>query len=276
MKKKVLHLERNTVGRDFVVGDLHGCFDELNKLLDHVQFDRSKDRLISVGDLIDRGPKNVECAELLKESWFFCVMGNHEELCFETVLNKSFTHHRTWYGNGGEWAKAVPDEKLVELSELMVDLPLVITVGEGKDRFNIVHGELFYEGQVEHQGQLTYRRIPVTDSMIDSWVWKEHEEGMMTWGRTIISGTKSVAYKWHDDEKMSLTFCGHTPVRDPVQFGRQMYIDLGGVFYHYSKSVSHDNAIVVVEPAANKLYRHGMVTGFISEHDLDTVEKWAI
>jgi serine/threonine protein phosphatase 1 len=43
-----------TTGRDFVLGDLHGTTDLLRLLMEHVAFDPKKDRLFSVGDLIDR------------------------------------------------------------------------------------------------------------------------------------------------------------------------------------------------------------------------------
>jgi len=46
----------NHQGRDFVIGDLHGCLPLLHRLLDHVRFDPAGDRVFSTGDLIDRGP----------------------------------------------------------------------------------------------------------------------------------------------------------------------------------------------------------------------------
>lgn len=42
----------------FVIGDLHGCYDILMKALKEEGFDRSKDLVVCVGDLIDRGSKN--------------------------------------------------------------------------------------------------------------------------------------------------------------------------------------------------------------------------
>lgn len=48
-----------------VVGDLHGCNTLLMEKLDEVGFDTSRDLLISVGDLTDRGEENVECLALL-------------------------------------------------------------------------------------------------------------------------------------------------------------------------------------------------------------------
>jgi Icc-related predicted phosphoesterase len=49
--------------RTIVVGDIHGCYDELMELLDKVGFERS-DRVVSVGDLITKGPKSREVLEL--------------------------------------------------------------------------------------------------------------------------------------------------------------------------------------------------------------------
>jgi len=62
--------------RTIVIGDLHGCYDEALELLDAVAL-KDDDRLIFVGDLVDRGPKPRECVELAMEHE--CVLGNHEE-----------------------------------------------------------------------------------------------------------------------------------------------------------------------------------------------------
>lgn len=42
----------NPVGRDFAMGDIHGCFTELQRGLDAIGFDAGTDRLFSVGDLV--------------------------------------------------------------------------------------------------------------------------------------------------------------------------------------------------------------------------------
>ncbi|MEP6636174.1 MAG: metallophosphoesterase [Acidobacteriota bacterium] len=64
--------------RTIVVGDIHGCYDELISLLDKVGFG-TDDRLISVGDLITKGPKSREILDLfITESRFTAVIGNHD------------------------------------------------------------------------------------------------------------------------------------------------------------------------------------------------------
>ncbi len=62
--------------RTILIGDLHGCYDEAVELLDRVAASAS-DRVIFLGDLVDRGPKPRECVELaMRHS---CILGNHEE-----------------------------------------------------------------------------------------------------------------------------------------------------------------------------------------------------
>lgn len=71
-------LPTNVNGRDFCIGDMHGCYAMLNRLLEHVRFDVGRDRLFSVGDLVHRGPSSLECLKLTEKDWFIAVMGNHE------------------------------------------------------------------------------------------------------------------------------------------------------------------------------------------------------
>lgn len=64
--------------RTIVVGDIHGCYDELVDLLEVVRFS-GNDRLISVGDLITKGPKNREVLDrFMSEPNFLAVIGNHD------------------------------------------------------------------------------------------------------------------------------------------------------------------------------------------------------
>ena len=46
--------------RTIIIGDIHGCFKELVLLLEKVQFDQGRDLLISLGDMIDRGPRSFQ------------------------------------------------------------------------------------------------------------------------------------------------------------------------------------------------------------------------
>src|SRR5690349_6471755 len=80
-----LELPRNSKGRDFIVGDLHGVYDLLDQALETVRFDTQCDRLFSVGDLMDRGPYSARALVFLQKPWFFAVAGNHEAMFVEVV-----------------------------------------------------------------------------------------------------------------------------------------------------------------------------------------------
>ena len=64
--------------RTIVVGDIHGCYDELMALMEKVNLGE-KDRVVSVGDLITKGPKSKEVLEVfMTDPRFTTVIGNHD------------------------------------------------------------------------------------------------------------------------------------------------------------------------------------------------------
>jgi bis(5'-nucleosyl)-tetraphosphatase (symmetrical) len=63
---------------DYLVGDIQGCFDALQGLLEKLAFDPQRDRLWSVGDLVNRGPHNVETLRFLRSIDAEVVLGNHD------------------------------------------------------------------------------------------------------------------------------------------------------------------------------------------------------
>jgi len=77
LKKKVL-----------VIGDVHGCYDELQDLLElsGYTWNPSDWTLIFVGDLVNKGPKSAECIRFARESGSLCVRGNHDDSCIAAAL----------------------------------------------------------------------------------------------------------------------------------------------------------------------------------------------
>ena len=64
--------------RTIVVGDIHGCYDELVGLLDAVGFGEG-DRVVAVGDLVVKGERNREVLDLfIGDARFSSVLGNHD------------------------------------------------------------------------------------------------------------------------------------------------------------------------------------------------------
>lgn len=140
-------LEANTVGRDFIVGDMHGCLSLFEQFLQYIDFDPSKDRMISCGDLVDRGPDSLGCLRLLKNDWFHCVKANHEAMMIDALTGGVLA--QLWEPNGGKWAmQYLIDARLgikSELHELLPyaeSLPFVLTLklADGK-RLHVIHAE---------------------------------------------------------------------------------------------------------------------------------------
>ena len=93
--------------KTYIIGDVHGEYDTLLKLVQKLPLDAE---LIFVGDLVDRGAKSKEIIKFIRENKHKCVRGNHEQLMIDygtsftktypRSTNASFMH--TWYNNGGD------------------------------------------------------------------------------------------------------------------------------------------------------------------------------
>ena len=64
----------------YLIGDLQGCDDALDRLLSHIDFSPSRDTAYFLGDLVNRGPNNVGVLQRLMRmgSSAQCLLGNHD------------------------------------------------------------------------------------------------------------------------------------------------------------------------------------------------------
>ena len=221
------------------MGDLHGCFNLLVRLLVDVQFNPDQDRLFSVGDLIDRGPYSLRCLQLLQEPWFFAVQGNHELMLRKFFADYLLTgqleslddvHATGFLFNGGGWVEAYyqADQQCMSAEfnrclTSLLDVPLIWIVGTGAQRFHIVHGELI---RPDHS---TATCKVWLDSDLDQWLINQSiasgVEDYLYWGRTLMSYYKKSVLCYQPN--LSTTFCGHSYDSRPRQVLSHLCIDTG-------------------------------------------------
>jgi serine/threonine protein phosphatase 1 len=94
-----------STGRRFVVGDVHGCVDELERLLDHLAPQRD-DVICFLGDYVDRGPDPrgvIERLIRLRGEGPECLFlkGNHEDM-FLAFMGQPGRHGDAFLWNGGD------------------------------------------------------------------------------------------------------------------------------------------------------------------------------
>lgn len=137
----------NLIGRDFVVGDIHGHYNLLMQTLKEVGFDFAKDRLFSVGDLIDRGSQSKEVVELLDKRWFFTVRGNHEQMLLDQFTQERvifrdkqlLTPEETHIQSDGQWFVELPTEQKRWFFNKLQELPYLIEIDTEFGRVGICH-----------------------------------------------------------------------------------------------------------------------------------------
>jgi len=93
------------LNRRIVIGDVHGCYKTLKKLIETQIIPGKDDQIYFVGDLIDRGPRSREVLDYIIDlKWrglgIFPIKGNHEDLFVKAFSDQDYL--LAWFQNGAE------------------------------------------------------------------------------------------------------------------------------------------------------------------------------
>lgn len=113
--------EKEIKGRTlFIIGDVHGCFDELNDLLDKVNKKlggTDKYLPIFVGDLVNKGPKSIEALRKIRSIEHYAVRGNHDAAAYRERL-MMFKHNDYNPPQRWQWVKQLDNDDIDYLKEI--------------------------------------------------------------------------------------------------------------------------------------------------------------
>ena len=194
--------ESNTPnGRLFAVGDIHGCLNELEELLDQVS-PTPDDQVVFLGDYVDRGPDSAGVILFLmafrkEHPQTVLLRGNHEQMFLDYLagsdpanfLFNGGTKTLSSYQTRELWP--IPDEHKRFVEELDYYY-------ETED-FIFVHAGLRPEVPLAEQ---------TPEDML--WIRREFISSDYDWGKTVVYG--------------------HTPLQEPHQEGRRIGLDTGCVY----------------------------------------------
>ena len=202
----------NRDGRDFIVGDIHGHLERLDRLLEHVEFRPKHDRLFSVGDLIDRGPDSPSCLERLDQPWLYAVRGNHEQMMCDAQRRQP-NAEGLWLANGGAWSRALDGTRLARLTERAAGLPWAMEIEtRAGERVGLVHADVLGTEWADFTARLAE---PAGEHAA---LWSRDTLGRLAQRRR--GGEAGVA-------GIDVVFHGHTPLRAPRAVANRRWLDTG-------------------------------------------------
>ena len=221
-------LDLNNYSRIFIVGDIHGCFDMLQYALKDVGFSDS-DFLLCLGDLIDRGDKNLEVLNFVLESDnVFSIKGNHEDIACNYFSNISVDYLKKYWNNqGGKWHEDYDLDYLVNLFKIVDTFPVALKVIFNNKSIGLAHADCILDdwndikkyinedSDGDNQKKLMWSRVKF-EKVINHEYFKSLENIKE------IKPNKNFIIKNIDN-----VFYGHSILGEHLTLGNQNWIDTG-------------------------------------------------
>lgn len=192
------------------VGDIHGCFDELAELLERVA-PAGNDIVVSVGDVVTKGPAAARCLDLWRARGYLAVRGNNEEKLLEQAnpLLRFFAVENRDVLRRGDLLRYISSWPLV------LDFPAAGVTA--------VHGGFLPNMRVTAEEVQREREVVVQLR----WIRKKNGG----WVSVPKEKKKKSDVLWSEKWKGNrLVVYGHTPVREPKVDKYALGLDTGCVY----------------------------------------------
>lgn len=175
----------------YVMSDLHGTYTEFMKMLDLIDFNKEKDKLFILGDIVDRGRQVDKCIrwiiDNLDNKSVYMTLGNHEwqwkeyleEIAFELGLDITNGEDIKELRRHAGCLKGIKKLKIDEIQRfysIVKELPLYYDIEVDKKKYILVHAGINIEN------------IKETKMMQATWAREEFYNGNGLNGYTIIFG----------------------------------------------------------------------------------------
>lgn len=227
MKYKKITID-DEEGDTYIITDLHGRFDLLKKILLELSVSK-QDRIISLGDNVDRGSQSFELLYyFLNRDNAWTLQGNHEITFVRAILNPTASNYSELLSNGGEWVYDYPEGMLESIARQTKECPLLI--------------ELNWNNKVI---ALSHAHIPNLDftCSVENIERQDIEDGLTSHFTPLISKG--------DVKGCDLVIHGHRYVEKPTKVGNRIYLDTGA---SHLLPNSERNLLSVVHMSKNKLH----------------------
>lgn len=233
-----------------IIGDVHGCFDELVTLLSDLGYkveSGEKQHLVAppngrkavfVGDLVDRGPRISDVLRLVMgmvtAGTALCVPGNHDIKLLRKLRGKDvkMTHG---LADSITQLETEPPEFSQEVAKFVDDLVSHYVLDEG--RLVVAHAGMKEEMQGRGSGEVR------SFALFGETTGETDEFGL------------PVRYNWAADYRgKAIVVYGHTPVAEPQWLNRTINIDTGCVFGGKLTALRYPERELVSVPALKTYY----------------------